>query len=107
MIGLSKNRLEEGRWSEGRPVFKKVDGEPRFLSLKEGSSSWITSSSTTGTGAHIASRRATNSPASPGDTMWAYNIGGKFAQGDISVTCPETLTEWKSKNEPTSDMGKC
>merc|ERR1712037_444626 len=33
---LGDYRLEEGRWSEGRPIFKKVDGETRFLIVKGG-----------------------------------------------------------------------
>ena len=95
MIALC-NRLAVGRWSEGRPVFKKVDGEPRFLLVKEGD--WSIRSSTTATGGWIQSGRGTNSPSSPeagpsvreGVTRWRYVPGWK--EGDISVTCPSTLT---------------
>ena len=94
MIGLT-NRLEEGRWSQGRPVFKKVDGETKFLLVKEGKQNWIISSSTTGTTGPITSGRATNSPSSPeaglsvrrGVTRWRYWDDGKLVEGDISVTC--------------------
>ena len=92
MIGLC-NRLEVGRWSKGRPVFKKVDGEPRFLLVGKGSTVWTIRSSTTDTGAWIESGRATNSPSSPeaGSSVksevakWRYVPGWK--EGDISVTC--------------------
>ena len=94
MIGLSNNRLEEGRWSEGRPIFKKVDGETRFLSVKEGKTQWSIRSSTTATVAWIQSGRATNSPSSPeagasvkmGVSRWRY-WDGKWTEGDISVAC--------------------
>ena len=92
LIGLSYNRLEEGRWSSGRPIFKKVDGETRFL-LVQGSTAWTIQSSTTATTSWIYSGRATNSPSSPkagpsvreGVTRWRYAPGEK--EGDISVTC--------------------
>ena len=94
MIGLSNNRLEEGRWSAGRPVFKKVDGETRFLLVKEGETVWSIRSSTTATVAWIQSGRATNSPSSPeaggsvrlGVTRWRYSDNG-WKEGNISVTC--------------------
>jgi len=94
---LGDYRLEEGRWSAGRPVFKKVDGERRFLLVKEGRTTWAISSSTTGTGTWIESGRATNSPASPeagptvrlGRTRWKYwdSDSSGWKEGDISVTC--------------------
>ena len=89
------NRLEEGRWSEGRPIFKKVDGETRFLLVAEGDTVWSITDSTTATGAWIQSGRATNSPSSPeagpsvrlGGTRWRYWDGIEWIEGDISVTC--------------------
>jgi len=92
---LGDYRLEEGRWSEGRPVFKKINGETRFLIVGEGSSSWYIQTSTTATGGWISSGRATNSPSSPEAgpsvrrevTRWRYFGGGKWNEGDISVTC--------------------
>ena len=89
--------MEEGRWSEGRPVFKKVDGETRFLIVKEGTTNWSIDDSTTETEVWIISGRATNSPASPeagasvrlGVTRWRYDDGSKWAEGDISVTCQD------------------
>jgi len=101
---LGDYRLEVGRWSSGRPVFKKVNGEePRFLFVPDGGSHWTIKSSTnvTGaTGAFIVSGRATNSPSSPeagprhrlGWTGWHYSVqwgdSVHWEEGDISVTCP-------------------
>ena len=34
-------------WSEGRPVYKKVDGASRFLVVNQGFSNWAISDSTT------------------------------------------------------------
>ena len=95
MVRLSI-RLEVGRWSSGRPVFKKVGGEPRFLLVEEEFPSWSITDSMTTTGAKIISGRATNSPSSPeagpsvrlGWTGWRYGDGSKWIEGDISVTCP-------------------
>ena len=99
--------MEEGRWSEGRPIFAREDGglidsvlslfvigEARFLIVAEGSTFWAITSSTTDSAPYIKSGRATNSPASPeagpsvrdGVTRWRYANNG-FKEGDISVTC--------------------
>ena len=90
--------MEVGRWSEGRPVFKKVDGEPRFLLMvKEGWIDWnimMSTTSTAGSEVKIESGRGTNSPASPeagpsvryGVTKWRYFASG-WKEGVISVTC--------------------
>ena len=88
------NRLEAGKWSSGRPVFKKVDGEERFLLVGEGKTQWAIRRSTTTNLAFIISGRATNSPTSPeagpsdrfGVRRWRYWDGG-WKEGDISVTC--------------------
>ena len=88
-----------GNWSEGRPVFKKVDGEQKFLSVIEGWSNWRIQPFQTGTAAHIVSGRATNSPSSPeagpsvreGMTRWRYWDGSSHVEGDISVTCLHVL----------------
>jgi len=92
---LGDYRLEVGRWSEGRPVFKKVEGGPRFLFVKEGYSTWSIRSSTTAAEDWVLSGRATNSPSSPkagpsvrfGLTRWRYLVSSKWVEGDISVTC--------------------
>jgi len=93
---LGDYRLEEGRWSSGRPVFKKVDGETRFLFVPEGFSNWSIKTSTTATGAVIQSGKATNSPSSPeagpsvrfGQTRWEYSVSDNgWKEGNISVTC--------------------
>ena len=86
-------RLEAGKWSQGRPVFKKVDGELRFLLVEERSIGWYIR---TAAGAYTQSGRATNSPTSPeagpsdklGWTSWAFAYDGSWVEGDISVTCP-------------------
>ena len=94
MIGLFA-RLEAGLWSAGRPVFKKVDGEQRFLMVsKAGRTTWSIRNSLNSTGCGIQSGRSTNSPASPeagpsvreGVTKWRYG-DGSWIEGDISVTC--------------------
>ena len=90
MISLC-NRLEVGRWSAGRPVFKKVDGKPWILFVGTGQNDWTI---WTGIGAKISSGRATNSPASPeagpsveeGVSKWRY-WDGVWKEGDISVKC--------------------
>jgi len=93
-LSLGDYRLEEGRWIEGRPIFKKVGGETRFLFVSEEEAQWEIRSSTTDT-AYIRSGKATNSPASPeaessvhaGVTRWTYWDGSSFVEGDISVSC--------------------
>ena len=117
MIVLS-HRVEVGRWSEGRPVFKKdvevqnilatfgfaaltigSRRESRFLLVGEGYSAWtIRRESVTSPSGAIISGRATNSPSSPEAgpsvsmelTSWRYADGkGGWKEGDISVTCEE------------------
>ena len=92
--------MEVGKWSEGRPVFKKVHGEPRVLLVREGIGNWaIIESDESDTGldiAHIQSGRGTNSPSSPqagasdrfGWSRWMYwDNQNNWVEGDISVTC--------------------
>ena len=94
LIELSPNRLEEGRWSTGRPVFKKVDGEPRFLQVEKGEDAWTITTLLIAGQRKISSGRATNSPVSPeagprvkeGVSRWRY-WDGVWKEGDISVTC--------------------
>ena len=87
--------MEEGRWSEGRPVFKKVDGN-WFLLVKEGEFFWSIRESTSASEIGIHGGKGTNSPGSPeagssdwlGWTGWVYvDERGKWTEGDISVTC--------------------
>jgi len=97
-------RLQEGRWSEGRPVYKKGSGSTAlFLLVAEGFSAWTIQSSTTAMDFSyyydyyywIASGRATNSPTSSraggnrrkGVTRWRYWDGDNWLEGNISVTC--------------------
>jgi len=93
---LGDYRLEEGRWSEGRPIFKKVNGETRFLIVAEGYIVWSITDNTTATEAWITSGRGTNSPSSPeagpsfseGVTRWMYTStgvqedGSEWVEGD-------------------------
>ena len=97
MIALF-HRVEVGRWSEGRPVFKKVDGYSRFLLVQEAwSDAWTIRRSITDDGAYIQSGRATNSPTSPQagsndgkkSTTWRYALNNDWEEGDIRVTCEE------------------
>jgi len=90
-------RLQEGRWSEGRPVYKKGSGStPQFLFVGEGYNHWIIRSDTTSWVGFIVSGRAANSPTSSraggsrrfGETKWTYYDGSwDWKEGDISVTC--------------------
>merc|ERR1712107_873209 len=76
-------RLQEGRWSEGRPVYKKDSGSTAlFLLVPETMTSWVITNSTTSTRG-ILSGGATNSPTSSraggsrriGVTRWIYSYG--------------------------------
>ena len=116
------NRLEEGKWSEGRPVFKKVDGEERFLFVKkeeisrgflglekkgENIRGWSIRKYLTSTKAYMKSGRATNSPTSTeagpsdkyGTTRWRYRDGGEWIEGDINVTCKSDYDSEYDKND--------
>ena len=88
--------MEAGKWSSGRPVFKKVDGEQRFLYVKEGTSYWsIRDSLNITTSLSMKSGRATNSPTSPeagpsdryGVTRWRFWNGANWVEADISLKC--------------------
>ena len=89
-----------GRWSKGRPVYKKVDEEiERFLCIREETSEWLISDSPTGKAGFIYSGKATNSPFSPeagksarfGLTNWRHSEGDGFEEGPIRVACTETI----------------
>ena len=87
--------MERGEWSQGRPVFRKVEGESRVLLVKEGKTAWSIKKSVAASGAHILGGRATNSPTSPeagpsirdGVQKWRYAVGGVWKEGAISITC--------------------
>ena len=68
----------------GRPVFKKIDGEERFLFVKEGTSTWSIRSSLTASEALIESGRATNSPTS---TQAGLRLRDGSNLVDMSLTC--------------------
>ena len=94
-------RLEEGRWSEGRPVYKRElgswgvnilglnlaigDSRESVLSIREVSDSWSISSSTTSKGEWIDGGQATNSPVSV--NKWWYYDGTDWIEGGINVSC--------------------
>merc|ERR1712013_356110 len=93
---LDDYRLQEGRWSEGRPVYKKGSGSTElFLRVPEGKSAWAITPSTTSSSAWLQSGRATNSPTSPhagasgrfGVSRWRYYDGDSWKEGDISFFC--------------------
>ena len=107
--------MEEERWSSGRPVFKKVDGQPRFLFVQErnfNDCAWAISDAVKDNGAFIISGRATNSPTSAvagisvreGVTSWRYRANGKWMEsyGDISVSCEEWSVS-RGRREVSSD----
>ena len=90
--------MEAGRWSAGRPVYKKVEGETeRILFVQEGNVEWEISDSTSGTFTWIKSGRGTTSPASRaagssdrfGVTGWQYYDNDEWKEGDINLTCVE------------------
>jgi len=99
---LGDYRWEVGRWSSGRPLYKKVDGHTeRFLSVSERSHYWIIHGTNYNGIPWIASGRGTNSPASTeagasdreGVTRWRYLKWGycwrNAREGDITVNCIE------------------
>ena len=52
--------MERGQWSQGRPVFKKVNGESRILIVPEESTVWAIQKTAAPSGAHIFGGRGTN-----------------------------------------------
>jgi len=92
---LGDYRLEMGRWSCGRPVFRKVGKDPKFLLVPSDWPGWSIKNSTTDTTGFIATKRSwvNNSPSSPSspELKWCYHRPGGMScpTGDnISVTCP-------------------
>ena len=81
-------------WSEGRPVYM-MDGEKRYLLVKEGTTNWFVSNTVDGTTSYLLSGRATVSPGHPeagpskrwGYAGWRYNVGLQWVDGHITVTC--------------------
>ena len=92
-----------GTWSEGRPVFKKVGGETRFLFIKEGRTEWYVSGSITGDDTYLVSGRATNSPGSPeagpsvrsGTTSWRYFDEGNLKKVPGTINYQDTDSFWR------------
>ena len=101
MIALSNNRLEEGRWSEGRPVFKKVDGETRFLIVAEGSTAWTIQSSTTATSSRIQSG---NFKKVDGETRFLHVKEGQtvWAIRDSTTATGPWIKGGRATNSPSS-----
>ena len=95
---VCSHRLEVGKWSRGRPVFKRVDGYSRFLLVTRWSNHWVIQRNTFDDAAYMQSGRATNSPSSleagPSVTeeltRWRYATP-EWKEGDISVTCHKDL----------------
>ena len=89
-----------GRWSQGRPVYKKVDGDKeRYLFVAQGMSYWTITDSTEAKDSWILSGKATNSPFQPeagpsarqGVGGWRFYDGKEFKESEISVACTETI----------------
>ena len=86
-----------GNWLDGRPVYKKNEGETRYLRMEEGLGNWLVSATLVGTGLYLESGRATNSPGSPaagpsvrlGREGWRYWDGLEWqdSKGELAVTC--------------------
>ena len=93
---LGNYRIQENRWSCGRPVYQ-LDSELElwYLLMKKGSPGWIIDSSTTRPGGWFQSGRGTNSPTDPeaagsvrsGLTRWRYIGKGGWQEGNITVKC--------------------
>ena len=95
------NRLEAGKWSEGRTVFKKVDGEPRFLLVADKRTTWTIRSFTTAAGVeggqpplqHLRLGPVTSLGRPGGGTDGMVAIGSKVA----SVSHVHSVCDcWKS-----------
>ena len=89
-----------GQWSQGRPVYKKVDGDKeRYLFVAEGTSYWTITDSTEAKDSWILSGKATNSPFQPeagpsarlGVGGWRFYDGKELKESEISVACTETI----------------
>ena len=115
MIALS-DRLEKDRWSFGRPVFKKVDGEPRFLFVFS-RGTWVIEDSVGAGAAHITSGRATNSPTLSqaggsvklGVESWRFvDENGDYAEsgGTIDLTCEERSESRKRRDVTGEEEGE-
>ena len=86
-----------GNWLDGRPVYKKTEGETRYLRMEEGRSGWRVSPTLVGTGGYLESGRATVSPGSPaagpsvrlGREGWRYWGGAEWqhSEGELAITC--------------------
>ena len=98
MIALS-DRLEKDSRSFGRPVFKKVEGVPRFLFVGS-RGTWVIHDSVGAGAGNITSGMATNSPTSAlagksvslGVESWRFlDKSGDWAEsgGNIDLACKQ------------------
>ena len=92
------NRLMVGRWSKGRPVYKKFDGEPRYLFVQNAASNWAISESLDGQVNWMVSGSATNCPAQPEAAPSKRNKvnGWRYYNGTNWKEVPGTSTRHKT-----------
>ena len=91
-------------WLEGRPVYRKDEGETHFLRMEEGGNGWLVSPVMKGNRGFLNSGRRTISPGSSaagpsvrlGTEDWRFVAGGwrrvgdrgwKDARGQVTFTC--------------------
>ena len=95
-------RLVVGRWNQGRPIYKKVEGDELYLLM--GRMAWAISDSTNDTAFYMAGGRKTNTPTIPeaggsvkdGVTRWRFaNTKNELVEGNISVTCDTGINDKK------------
>ena len=103
---MLSNRLEKGKWSEGRPIYKRIrgswgvdilgfvnlalgDSKERFLSVEEGQNVWGISNQIGSGYGYGESGQATNSSTSA-TPWWYYSFFSDtddWLEGSIIITC--------------------
>ena len=117
---MAKDDAKRRKWSFGRPVFKKVDGEPRFLFVSR-FGTWMIADSVTSNFIlhtfHITSGRGANSPTSAlaggseklGVNSWRFSYGNhKWTEsnGDIDLKCKERADSRKRQEVGSNEKGE-
>ena len=109
-------RLVVGRWNQGRPIYKKVEGDELYLLM--GRVAWAISDSINDTAFYMVGGRKTNTPTIPeaggsvkdGVTRWRFaNTENELVEGNISVTCDSGINEKKRlcNSKCFLDVSKC
>ena len=90
--------LPTGSWLDGRPVYRKEEGETRYLRMAEVKIGWRVTTTQEGTSSWLVSGRSTLSPGDPSAERsleqeqegWKYvDSDGEWqdSRGQITVTC--------------------